>query len=536
MGRYAAMAALLGMTLVVAGCGGAGPVGPGPTGPDDPPGTLRVGPMVVRPAGTGGFKAESLGNPAGDCAFVALHGTQIDYLASQALLDRIVFSSDRDGFFDIWVCDLDGSNPVQLTNNAAQESRPQWSPDGTRIAFDRKWTGQDDEIMTMNADGSTIRSVTSNTYKDRDPTWSPDGRRVAFGTLRGNWEIYSAYDDGSGETNLTNHTASDGYPDWSRRASDPKIVFSRVTGGNYQVFKMDADGGNQTQLTSNCDPNDYPAWNQRGTEIAWQRNLGGDDEVFIATSSGSSPRSFSNRPGWDGHPVWSGDSNWIAFTSDRQGGDDIWLQETGAPYGAFRVTKNSADDQFPHLGSPTMQTERVLIGPPGSDWGGLDPVWSSAYAGICAFDEDGYRNFVRIGVRPADVGSIEVEPLMHTSPALGPRLVGVLIEANEIVNLREDAGRGYEPSVWDLDGLDAGAVVLYFDVMTGKLVSALVVDDSSYPGATGRARPVRQSSDGDRLVVEGDFSAVFDAQGRDVAPAGATRVTLDAEGNPTVWR
>ncbi|GAG24962.1 unnamed protein product, partial [marine sediment metagenome] len=79
--------------------------------------------------------------------------------------------------------------------------------------------------------------------------------------------------------------------------------------------------------------------------------------------------------------------------------------------------------------------------------------------------------------------------------------------------------------------LDPGAVVLYFSAWTGKLVSVLAVRDVVYPSATGSASGlVRQRVEGDRLVVEGDFSAVFNAEGRNVAADGATVVSLDAQG------
>ena len=105
---------VLAATLVtLAGCGGSGQAlapTPGPPGGGGGSAqTLEIGPMLIRPASTAGFTAESLPG-GGECAFVALHGSQVNYLASQALLDRIVFDSHRDGTWDIWVCNLDGSN------------------------------------------------------------------------------------------------------------------------------------------------------------------------------------------------------------------------------------------------------------------------------------------------------------------------------------------------------------------------------------------------------------------------------------------
>ena len=54
---------------------------------------------------------------------------------------------------DIYVMDIDGTNPVRLTLNNVSSRVPAWSPDGSRIAFTSNRDGND-EIFMMNADGS----------------------------------------------------------------------------------------------------------------------------------------------------------------------------------------------------------------------------------------------------------------------------------------------------------------------------------------------------------------------------------------------
>ena len=509
----------------LAGCSGDGPASAPP--PSDQAQTLAIGPMLVRPASTAGFTTTALDNPNSVCSFVGLHGAQINYLASQAVLDRIVFASDRDGYRDIWACNLDGSGATQITNNGALEHSPEWSPDGTHIAFVRQWPSQDPEIMTMNVDGTNVHARTSGTDDEGSPTWSPDGRAIAYHSNPGaNFDIFRMYYDGSGATNLTSAPGVDAYPDWSSVMSSQKIVFTSTRdGGLAEVYTMDADGGSPTRLTDDSFSDYSPAWNPGGAMIAWDSVRASGLEVMVMQASGINQRPASNDPDDDQRPAWSSDGRYLAFDSDRAGNLDIWLQETGAPFRAYRVTTHAAEDLMPHLGNPALQVERVLIGPNGSDWGGYDPVWSTAYAGIVAFDGHGYRNFVRIGVRSADVGSIDMTAL----PDTGWELSGVVVEATEIVNLREDAGRGSPPVVWDLDPLNAGSVVLYFDVGTGRLVSALAVRDVAWPAGRS-ARACAHSVEGGRLVVTGDFSAVFDAHGRNLAPAGAARVALDGDG------
>ncbi len=84
----------------------------------------------------------------------------------------------------------DGTDQMRLTTNAAADRSPAWSPDGTKIAFASKRTGNGD-IYVMNADGTGQRRLTTNAAADRSPDWSPDGTKIAFASKRtGNGDIY----------------------------------------------------------------------------------------------------------------------------------------------------------------------------------------------------------------------------------------------------------------------------------------------------------------------------------------------------------
>ena len=127
--------------------------------------------------------------------------------------------------------DTDGSNQTNLTNDPDRDGFPSWSPDGKKIAFHSKRDGNY-EIYTMDADGSNQTRITYNAGVvqpsedegrerfqpgswDQYPSWSPDGTRIAFTSDRdGNDEIYIMNADGANQTRITSNPDVDASPSW----------------------------------------------------------------------------------------------------------------------------------------------------------------------------------------------------------------------------------------------------------------------------------------------------------------------------------
>jgi TolB protein len=90
--------------------------------------------------------------------------------------DWIAFSRDAGGDAELWMVRADGSDLVQLTNNADEDREASWSPDGTRIAFARGGD-QDDglpfHIHTVTLATGKTAQVTNGRVVDLLPSWQP---------------------------------------------------------------------------------------------------------------------------------------------------------------------------------------------------------------------------------------------------------------------------------------------------------------------------------------------------------------------------
>ena len=289
-------------------------------------------------------------NTFSDAAAAAPEPTPTPEPAPTVAVGRIAFESDRDGNWEIYVMNADGSGGLtRLTDNDATDWDTTWSPDGRRIAFasyrDGNW-----EIYATNADGSGgLMRLTDNDASDRFPAWSPDGRRIAFESYRnGNWEIYATNADGSGGlTRLTDNDASDRFPAWS--PDGRRIAFESYRDGNWEIYAMNADGsGGLTRLTDNDADDRVPTWSPDGRRIAFESDRDGNWEIYTMNADGSGGLTrLTDNDASDGFPAWSPSGQRIAFESYRDGNWEIYVINADGSGGLTQLTYNDADDRDP---------------------------------------------------------------------------------------------------------------------------------------------------------------------------------------------
>ena len=80
---------------------------------------------------------------------------------------------------DLWVVGTDGSGGRQLTNDAAIDRRPRWSPDDKRLMFDSTRGDGSYQVWTIAPDGGALTQVTNIPGLVIGAVWSPDGTRAA---------------------------------------------------------------------------------------------------------------------------------------------------------------------------------------------------------------------------------------------------------------------------------------------------------------------------------------------------------------------
>src|SRR5919108_2709992 len=154
----------------------------------------------------------------------------------------IAFTATQNGNRDIAVLEPCGAVRTLIAGPAA-ELKPAWSPDGRELAFMSNRDGNFD-IYVANGEGSGVRRLTDDLRNDFNPVWSPDGRTLAWNSDRsGDFGIYVMNANGGDVRRLTDAPGIDSVPSWSPRGE--RNAFRASRDGDPEIYVMNADGGDQ---------------------------------------------------------------------------------------------------------------------------------------------------------------------------------------------------------------------------------------------------------------------------------------------------
>lgn len=274
---------------------------------------------------------------------------------------KIAFVTTRTGNQEIYTMNEDGSGPVDVTNSAAHDNAPQWSPDGKWLAFlsDRSGTYQ---LYVAGPTGANPTKVSGCTGDAEEFGWGPgsDVLVVSCAVSTAEDDIYLVNRSG-GSLNLTSQVGAHNRD--PRISSSNQIAFSSDRDGDDEIFTMDEVGGNVKQLTANAKTDTLPVWSPDGSKIGFISDRAATaTELYTMNADGTAQALI--RAQLVRGIAWSPDGSHIALAE----------LDSGTTWNAYALDTNGANP----VNLSSMPTGYVAQG----------PAWSPD-SGQVAFEADG---------------------------------------------------------------------------------------------------------------------------------------------------
>ncbi len=231
-----------------------------------------------------------------------------------------------------------------IANYSIKLLHPALSRDGTKLAFVREDETFSD-LWISSADGSGAKALTDNKGSGTprspaftgsalwaySPNWSPDGTELAFLSDVGTddltlWVSDPVRFNRKAISKLALGTGGMQRPSWS--ATGDALVVAAFENGKSQIYTVKASSGEPGRLTELPEGAYDPVWSPDGKFIAYVARRGSSSELWIIKADGSSPQLLTNQPSRT--PVWSPDSKKLAFLSLKDGGFELFTLEISA--------------------------------------------------------------------------------------------------------------------------------------------------------------------------------------------------------------
>jgi TolB protein len=230
---------------------------------------------------------------------------------------KVVFCSDRDGNWELYMMDYDGHNQTRLTFNESDDYMPAWSADGRSIAY-TAYEGTSARLYILYPFEGR-RELVFDQGTSFSPSFSSDGRWLAFCSQedQSNTDIYVASGDGGNPRRITFSKAADTAPTWS--PTNREIAFTSDRLGTPQIFIMDREGSNVRRVSFGATYHDGPAWSPTGDRIIYVGRVEAVFDMYILDLRSNEIVKLTEGYARNEFPCWSPDGRHILFQSNRYG-------------------------------------------------------------------------------------------------------------------------------------------------------------------------------------------------------------------------
>jgi hypothetical protein len=239
---------------------------------------------------------------------------------------RVVYAAWDGMRYQLHAMNLDGSDDIVVFGPA---DSPSWDPGGTMVSiFGEEGLRFGTGLYIVAADGSMLGRKYTSDPNIRYTQWSPDGTRVAYDSQRGGGSRQIFVCDLSQEADTCESWGPQGeFPAWNPQSD--KIVYrncdeGRCSLGIINISGSSWDHGSKTRIPNTGD-DFFPAWSPDGSQVAFTRKLSEDNyDVFVVGVDGSDLKQLTDDPALDVLPAWTPDGR-ILFRSARGGGWGIYI-------------------------------------------------------------------------------------------------------------------------------------------------------------------------------------------------------------------
>ncbi len=257
---------------------------------------------------------------------------------------KILMVGSRGGRKDLYMCDADGHNMVNVTQRGAVCTSPTWTPDAKSLVFTWFVKGNPD-VYKVELANRAVRRVAGFPGLNAGADVSPDGRRIALTLSKdGNPELYVMGIGGGRPARITRtRHAAEASPSWSPRGD--QIVFVADQAGAPQLYLTGASGGAVKRIGVRGNENVNPDWGPDGRIAFSSRRLGRYRVCVFNPTDGSTQVVSADDADYE-DPSWAPDGRHIVCTRTVHFDSDLYILDTlGDP--PLRLTTLQGDWHSP---------------------------------------------------------------------------------------------------------------------------------------------------------------------------------------------